>query len=243
VRQLLFQEKQLWINKDEGAQMKGLLQDVRYGLRAFLRAPGFTALAVVTLALGIGANTTIFSWINSTLLNPIPGARDASQLVLIDNGTSVTSVLPLSYPDYVDLRDRAKSFSGMIASDIDQMGLTGIGKPEHIWGSLVSANYFDVLGVQPVLGRGFLPADEQKIGGAPVVVISYRLWQTHYGGDKATSASPSTSICIATRWWELLLLSFRETKPDCAPSSGFLCRCGNRFSRVAMSFTTGIPKP
>jgi predicted permease len=163
--------------------MRGLWQDVGYGWRTLRKNPGFTGLAVLTLALGIGANTTIFSWINSTLLNPIPGARDASGVVSLTFGG--TAVVPgqFSYPDYVDLRAGSQTFSGLVAFAFRSLDLTGTGKPEQLWAANVSANYFDVLGVRPILGRGFLPAEDQKPGGAPVAVLSYSLWQRRFGGD------------------------------------------------------------
>jgi len=160
-----------------------VIQDIKYGLRMLARNPGFTVLAVLTLALGIGANSTIFSWINSTLLNPIPGASSTSEILSLSRGGTARNPVSFSYLDYADLRDRNRSFSGLIASDIRPMDLTGTGQPERIWGTLATANYFDVLGVRPLLGRGFLPTEEEKPGGAPVVVISYRLWQTHFAAD------------------------------------------------------------
>ena len=163
--------------------MLTLLQDLKHGLRMLIKNPGFTAVAVLTLALGIGANSTIFSWINSTLLNPIPGVTHTSEMFALSRGGTARSAPSFSYLDYVDLRDRNRSFSSLMASDIRPMDLTGAGRPERVWGTLATANYFDVLGVRPILGRGFLPGEEQKPGGAPVVVISYRLWQTHFGAE------------------------------------------------------------
>jgi hypothetical protein len=166
--------------------MSGLFQDLKYGLRMLARNPGFTAVAVLTLALGIGANSTIFSWINSTLLDPIPGLSRTSDLVTLMRGErSEHPTPPFSYLDYRDLRDNNRTFSGLLAYHDDFMALTGAGKPERIYGALASANYFDVLGVRPILGRGFLPAEEQKPGGAPVVVISYGLWQSHFAADRS----------------------------------------------------------
>ena len=164
--------------------IENLLQDARFGLRTLRNSPGFALIAVLTLALGIGANTTIFSWINSTLLNPIPGVRHTGNIVSLMLGTDPTNPGDFSYLDYVDLRDRNHSFSGLAASNIEPFDLTGHGKPERIWGSLVSANYFDVLGIKPILGRGFVPAEGERPGGAPYVVISYRFWQTHFGADR-----------------------------------------------------------
>ena len=168
--------------------MSTLLQDFRYGLRVLLKSPGFSIIAILTLALGIGANSTIFSWINSTVLDPIPGVQHASQYVALTTG-GANDPNPLSYPDYVDLRDRNHSFSEFIGSNLTSMDLTANSKPERVWGVLCTANYFSGLGVRPVLGRGFLPVEGAKPDGAPVVVISYRLWQTHFGGERSVVGS------------------------------------------------------
>jgi predicted permease len=163
-----------------------LLQDLKYGLRMLAKSPGFTAIVVLTLALGIGANSTIFSWINSTLLDPIPGVTDTSELVSVMRGErSEHPTPPFSYPDYADLRARTRSLSGLIAHHDDFVSLTGTNKPERIYGAMVSADYFQVLGVKPILGRGLLPVEEEKAGSTPSVVISYALWQSHFGGDRA----------------------------------------------------------
>src|SRR5246127_1417048 len=163
--------------------MNSFWQDVRYSLRMVAKAPGYAAIAVLTLALGIGANTTIFSWINSTLLNPIPGLASPNEVVALSLGRGTDNRFPFTYPDFESMRDGQQSFVGLLASNIAPMSLTGKGKPERVWGMVASANYFDVLGVRPILGRGFLPAEDEKPGGAPVAVISYRLWQTHFGAN------------------------------------------------------------
>jgi predicted permease len=166
--------------------MHPLLQDMRFGFRMLVKSPGFTAVAVITLALGIGANSTIFSWINSTLLNPIPGAADTGKLVSVMRGErSEHPTPPFSYPDYVDLRARTESVSGLLAYHQDFVSLTGNGMPERIPGTFVSANYFDLLGVPPFLGRSFSLTEEEKTGSTPAVVISYALWQSHFGGDRS----------------------------------------------------------
>jgi predicted permease len=161
--------------------MTSLWQDVRYSLRAIRKTPGFAALAILTLALGIGANTTIFSWINSALLNPVPGLAHPSEVVSMTLSKPGDSPFPFTYPDLEAMRDGQQSFTGIAACNFAQMSLTGKGKPERIWGMVASANYFDVLGVRPILGRGFLPVEDEKPGGAPVAVISYRFWQSHFG--------------------------------------------------------------
>jgi predicted permease len=163
--------------------MTTLWQDLRYSLRMILKAPAYAAITILTLALGIGANTTIFSWINSTLLNPIPGLATPHEVVSLSLSRSGENPFPLTYPDVEAMRDGQQSFTGITACNGLPMSLTGKGKPERVWGMLTSANYFDVLGVRPVLGRAFLPAEDQTPGGAPVAVISYRLWQTHFGGN------------------------------------------------------------
>ena len=163
--------------------MISFLQDVRYSLRMIAKAPGFAAIAILTLALGIGANTTIFSWINSTLLNPVPGLASPSEIVALTLSKPGDNPFPLTYPDLEAMRDGQQSFTGITACNFAQMSLTGKGKPERLWGMVASANYFDVLGVRPILGRGFLPVEDEKPGGAPVAVISYRLWQTRFGAN------------------------------------------------------------
>jgi len=164
--------------------MTSFWQDVRYGLRMIVKAPGFAAIAILTLALGIGANTTIFSWIHSTLLNPVPGLASPGEVVALSLGKSSENAFPFTYPDYEAMRDGQQSLSGITVYNVPSaVSLTGKGKPERAWGVVASANYFDVLGVRPMLGRTFVPAEDNKPNDAPVVVISYRLWQTHFGGD------------------------------------------------------------
>jgi predicted permease len=162
--------------------MSTLWQDIRYGFRVLLKSPGFTAIAILTLALGIGANSTVFSWINATLLTPVPGMPHPTQVVSIVRGAQGDAE-SLSYLDFKDLRDRNRSFSGMTAFGLWPLSLTGQGKPIRVWGTVVSANYFDVLGVRPMLGRGFLPSEDAAPNSAPVAVISYRLWQGHFAGN------------------------------------------------------------
>jgi len=163
--------------------MASLWQDVRYSLRVIAKAPGFAAIAVLTLALGIGANTTIFSWINSTLLNPVPGLSRPHEVVSLTLSKPGDNPFPFTYPDLEAMRDGQQSFTGIAACNFTQVSLKGKNKPERIWGMVASANYFDVLGVRPILGRGFLPEEDKKPGGAPVAVISYRLWQTHFAAS------------------------------------------------------------
>jgi len=163
--------------------MTSFWQDIRYSLRMIAKAPGFAALAILTLALGIGANTTIFSWINSTLLNPVPGLTNPREVVSLTLSKPGDNPFPFTYPDLEAMRDGQQSFTGIAACSFAQISLTGKSKPERVFGMVASANYFDVLGVRPILGRGFLPAEDEKPGGAPVAVISYRFWQTHFAAN------------------------------------------------------------
>src|SRR5580700_8726115 len=162
--------------------MHSLLHDLRYGLRMLRKNPGVTIVAVLTLTLGIGANSTVFSWASATLFDPIPGMAHPGQVISIFAGVpGHTSTI--SYPDYIDLREQNRVFSGLTAFGIWPMSITEGEKPERIFGSLVSANYFQVLGVKPLLGRPFVEAEEGTPGGAPVAVISYRLWKNRYQGN------------------------------------------------------------
>jgi len=162
-----------------------MFDDLRYALRQLRKSPGFASLAVGTLALGIAANSTIFSWINSTLFNPIPGVRGTNKMLTLQRGErSEHASPPFSYPDYVDLRDGTKTLTGLLAYHDDYVALTGSGKPERIYGALTSANYFEVMGVKPILGRTLLPSLANERAGSPDVVLGYDLWQNRFGGDQ-----------------------------------------------------------
>ena len=122
--------------------MNSFWQDVRYSLRMIAKAPGYAAIAILTLALGIGANTTIFSWINSTLLNPIPGLANPHEVVALSLSRPSENPFPFTYPDVVAMRDGQRSFTGITASGTAPMSLTGKGKPERIWGTVASRELF-----------------------------------------------------------------------------------------------------
>src|SRR5882762_5781425 len=133
--------------------MTSFWQDVRYSLRMIAKAPGFAMIAILTLALGIGANTTIFSWSASALLNPVPGLASPSEVVALTLSKPGDNPFPFTYPDVEAVRDGQQSFTGITACNFALMSLTGKGKPERVWGMVASANYFEVLGVRPILGR------------------------------------------------------------------------------------------
>jgi len=164
--------------------METLIKDIRYGIRGLLKRPGFTAIALITLALGIGANTAIFSAVNAVLLRPLP-FRDPDQLVIVWEDATFAG-FPRNTPapaNYVDWKTQNQSFADMAASHESSFNLTGDGEPERVAAYSVNANFFPLLGVQPILGRTF-SAEEDRPGANKVAVLSYNLWQSRYGGDR-----------------------------------------------------------
>jgi len=170
--------------------METIWQDVHYAFRILRKSPGFSAIAILSLALGIGANTTIFTVVNGVLLHPLP-VKDISRLVqldTIDTKTRVTAAnftkLGLSYPNYQDYARQNQVFSGM-SCVVGPFPFTWSGgeKPKQVSGQMVSANYFDILGLHPAVGRFFLSDEDTKPGGNNVVVLSYSLWANKFGSD------------------------------------------------------------
>jgi putative ABC transport system permease protein len=163
-------------------RLEALWQDVRYGSRMLLKAPGFTAVAVLSLAIGIGANTAIFSLVDKVLIKKLP-VEEPDRLVVVSasrgQGVSTTS----NFPDFVDYRDRNEVFDGLVAYMQRALTLSEGGQAERIQGLVVSGNYFTVLRVRPTLGRGFLPEEGKTASTHPVVVIGYGLWQRRFGAD------------------------------------------------------------
>jgi len=156
--------------------MKTLLQDLRYGLRMLAKTPGFTVVAVVSLALGIGLNTAIFSIVNVVLIRPVPVVKQQTSLVWLR--------APISYPDYVDYKEQTHSFEGMAAlTGTSEFSLTGGAEPELIKGEYVTENYFDVLNVAALKGRTFVKEEGQA--ATPVVVLSEHLWRIRFNSDPA----------------------------------------------------------
>jgi len=140
--------------------METLLQDLRFSLRMLVKNPGFTAVAAITLALGIGANTAIFSVVNAVLLRPLP-YRDPSRLVLMNESSKQLPDMSVSYPDYLDWRDRSRSFERIAAVQPAQYTLSGVERPERLGGWNVTADFFPTLGVTPAVGRGLTPQDDR----------------------------------------------------------------------------------
>jgi len=160
-----------------------LLQDIRYGFRTLLKSPWFTALAIVALALGIGANTAIFSLADAFLLKPL-NIPDPEHLVIVGELSpgQITDINSISAANFADFRDQAKSFEPFGAFDDEEVNLTGIGLPEKVQADRPTANFFTLCSAQPLYGRTFLPGEDQP-GHDGVVILSYRLWQRRFGGD------------------------------------------------------------
>src|SRR5438093_7102624 len=162
--------------------MDGFLADFRYAFRLFVKNPAFSAVAVAALALGIGANTAIFSVVDRVLLRPLP-YPDSQRLMRLCRQFPNGEGCAISVPKFMTWR-RAQSFDGVAAYDFAGPGLNlgGGDRPEQVRGIRVSADFFRVFGVSPSIGRAFAP-DEDRPGGPPVAVLSHRLWDTHFGSD------------------------------------------------------------
>jgi predicted permease len=158
-------------------------RDVRFAWRTLRRSPLFAGMAVLSLALGIGANATIFSVINSILLRPLPGVQRASEVVSLNEKLGGTALPLLSYPDYRDFRDRNSVLSGVAGISFVPASIGQKGNCQRMWSFVVSGNYFDVLGVKPLAGRLIKPEDDKVRGGHAVMVLSYTGWQKRFGGD------------------------------------------------------------
>jgi predicted permease len=161
--------------------IENLVRDIRFALRMLRKSPGFTVVAVATLGLGIGANAVVFSVLNALILHPLH-VPQAESLYGIQHGNEASSYQ--SYPDYIDLRDRNRSFDGLAAYDAAQVGLDAGENPSSVWIELVSGNYFDVLRLQPYLGRFFHASDDRGPNSAPYIVLSHDYWHTHFQDDR-----------------------------------------------------------
>jgi len=167
-----------------GRILEDFARDVRFAFRSLAKSPGFTTVVLLTLALGIGANTAIFSVVNAVLLRPLPFAAP-DRLVSVVSTRRGNVPDNASYPDFADWRAQSHAFSQMAAYDTDNFTLTGRGEALHIQGAVVSADLFSLLGVRPALGRTFRP-DEDKLpaaNGAFAIILSHPLWRDHFGSD------------------------------------------------------------
>ena len=161
-----------------------LRQDFRFALRVLRKSPGFTAIAVLTLALGIGATTTVFSWVHSVLLNPLPGVADASRVVAMETLATDGGWLPTSYLDFRDLRDHCNLLESMSIAKPMDLAVGDDTAVERVWGEAVSGNFFALLQIQPALGRFFSTAEvDQQQNAHPLLVLGHAYWLSHYHGD------------------------------------------------------------
>ena len=192
--------------------IEDLGKDLRFGVRMLVKNRGFSAIAILSLALGFGLNTTIFTVVNAILLNPLP-VRDVGRLVSLDNIDTKTKFtqahsekLGMSFPNYQDFRRQNEAFTDLATWQQIPLTWSGGAEPRQVQGYIVSANYFDVLGLNPVAGRFFLPDEDTKPNSNTVVVISYALWTNKFGADPNIvgrtmnlNATPYTIIGIAPR--------------------------------------------
>jgi predicted permease len=224
------------------------LRDLRYAVRTLRHTPLFTTMAIATLALGIGANTTVFTFIENILLRSLP-VQDPEALVALNWGDTIS----MSYPNYVDLRDGNTAFSNIAAYCLAPLSISIHTRDNfRVWGYEATGNYFETLGIQPLLGRFFGPAADDKPGGHPVLVISYRLWQSRFDADpnvvgRAVKingfpftvigvASPSfsgTEVAVAADYWIPLSM-----EPQIDPGNNWL-----RYRTSQNIFTIGRLKP
>src|SRR5829696_9552289 len=163
--------------------MENFFKDIRYGVRILSKNPGVTLVAVVTLALGIGANTAIFSGVSAFLMRPlnVPNARELIRPMEMTEDRNLTD--EFSYPDFVDYRNQSTSFSGLAGEDMLQAAIDAENQNDVIWGQVVSANYFDVLQVKPIMGRSFTAEEDKALGAIPVVVLSHSFWRGRMVSD------------------------------------------------------------
>jgi macrolide transport system ATP-binding/permease protein len=163
--------------------METIWQDIRYGIRSLVKSPGFTVVVVLTLALGLGANSAIFSVVNAFLLRPLPVQNPEQLTVLGVKHEGNMDAHPISYLDYQDYRAHSEAFSDMSGFLLGFVGLSTGGRAERMVVSFVTPNYFTMLGLEPGLGRLILPSEGQKLGADPVLVLGYSYWQKRFGGD------------------------------------------------------------
>jgi macrolide transport system ATP-binding/permease protein len=172
--------RQMW----SGVWLEGLMQDLRFGFRMLRRSPGFSILAILCLTLGIGANAAVYSWIEGVLLRPYPKVVEQDRLLVVAGTVrGAPGADELSWPDFLDLKRNSTLFEAFVADKITGTTLSIGDRAERVPGQIVSANYFDAIGVRPFLGRGFEPAEETGRNAHPVVVIAYKMWHDRFESD------------------------------------------------------------
>jgi putative ABC transport system permease protein len=231
-----------------------MIQDLRYGIRMLLKSPGFTLIAIFTLALGIGANTVIFSVVNATLLRP-PPYRKPEQLVMIwgtnPGGYGWRGKTGFSGPSFLDYQQRNQVFERMATFNGVGFALTGTAQPENLKAGLVTAEFFDVLGVQPILGRTFLP-EETNAGREKVAILNYQLWQRRFFSDPGIigqsirlDATPYTIIGVLPEGFDFTIPDFFASRdlwlPNVLPRDN--SERGHKYLTVIARLKSGITRP
>jgi macrolide transport system ATP-binding/permease protein len=161
-----------------------LIQDLQFGVRMLRKSPAFTAAAVLALGLGVGANTTVFTWLKSVLLEPLPGVADSGRLVTLSSSRGESNGYSTRYHDYLYYRDQSRLFAGLTAYELMPVNLARDGKPQIVLAGIVTSDYASTLGVRTELGRWFRPEEGQGVGAHPVTVLSYPLWRRRFGADR-----------------------------------------------------------
>src|SRR5580700_9502303 len=178
------QTKELYREQRGLPMIETTLQDLRFGLRMLRRSPGFSALAILCLTLGIGANAAVFSWVEGILFRPYPAVAHQERLLALSGiARDESGATGISWPDWLDLQRRCTLFDTFFVSKITGSTLSIGDRAEVTTGSIVSANYFDAIGVHPILGRGFAPGEDVGSNAHPVTVIGYQLWKSRFKGD------------------------------------------------------------
>lgn len=231
--------------------MTAMLADLRYAWRTLLRTPGFVAVAVVSLAVGIGANTTIFSIVSGLLFRPLPVPRPQEIVGLFTSDYSGPPFGTSAYADYLDIAARSQTLKGLTAHAMEPVSFSSQGITERLAAELVSANYFDVLEVRPALGRGFAPEEGDPLHPIAVVVLSDAVWRSRFGSDAGilgrtitVSGRPMTVVGVMPSRFQGILRGLKLDFWMPAPMQGVLDPSPDQWSRGSRSFTlTGRLKP
>ncbi|HMZ79562.1 MAG TPA: ABC transporter permease, partial [Acidobacteriota bacterium] len=234
-----------------------LAKDLRFSLRLLWKNPGFTLVAVLSLALGIGLNATVFTWCKAAILDPLPGVPDARSLILGFGATQSGNAFSICYPDYADLRDQNTSFEGLAVFRNLTVNLSQDGKTDRTWACLVSGNYLDVLHVKPLLGRSFLPEEDRTPSTHPVVLMSYNLWQSRFHGNPDVVGStltingkPFTVIGVTPKGFVGGIVAISQDlwipmmmQESIRPGKDLLTSRGNRWLQMIGRLKPGVSLP
>ena len=218
--------------------MNGIVQDLRFALRALRKNLAFTAVAVLTLGLGVGASTTIYTWLQAMVLRPFPLVREPDRLVLMSTRSPGGERWNVSYPDLVDLRRESRTLKGIVGYSFEQVSLRiGEEPAERAWSQSVTANYFDVLGIRPALGRLFRADEDSVPGAAPIAVLGYVYWQRHFAADAGVvgrtvslNGHPFTIVGVAPARFGSHVVGVREDLWVPASMDALLTTSGGRLT-------------